>query len=94
MKVRLTFRASEHLFAAYDYLQAANASAASAQIKRIFEAIDLLERYPLVGRHGRITGTRELVVRRTPFIVAYKVVRDEVVVLAVLHGARRWPKSL
>jgi toxin ParE1/3/4 len=94
MKVRLTHRASEHLFAAYDYLQAVNVSAAGSQIKHIFDGIDLLERYPLAGRNGRIAGTRELVVRRTPFIVVYKVTQDEVTVLAVLHGARRWPKAL
>jgi toxin ParE1/3/4 len=94
MKVRLTYRASEHLSAAFDYLQAINVSAASSQIKCIFGAIDLLERYPFAGRNGRITGTRELVVRRTPFIVVYKVLHDDVIVLAVLHGARRWPKSL
>ena len=94
MKIRLTRRASEHLFAAYDYLQAVNVSAARSQIKRIFDGIDLLERYPFAGRNGRIASTRELVVRRTPFIVVYKVLSDTIIILAVLHGSRRWPKSL
>jgi toxin ParE1/3/4 len=94
MKVRLSHRASQHLLSAYEYLQAINASAATSQLCRIFDGIDLLERYPLAGRTGRVRGTRELVVPRTPFIVAYMVQQEEVVVLAVLHGSRRWPKSL
>jgi plasmid stabilization system protein ParE len=94
MKIRLTLRASQQLLSAYDYLQNENVSAAGIQMKRIFEAIDLLEKYPLAGRKGRIAGTREMVVPRTPFIVAYAIGRNEIQVLAVLHGSRRWPESL
>ncbi|MGO9303423.1 MAG: type II toxin-antitoxin system RelE/ParE family toxin [Candidatus Korobacteraceae bacterium] len=73
MKIRLTSRASQQLLSAYDYLQGANSSAAASQMKRIFDSIDLLERFPLAGRKGRIAGTRETVVPRTPFIVAYAI---------------------
>ena len=45
----------------------------------------------MAGREGRVAGTRELVIRGTPFIVAYRVVRNEVHVLAVMHAARKWP---
>ncbi|MCA1598486.1 MAG: type II toxin-antitoxin system RelE/ParE family toxin, partial [Chloroflexi bacterium] len=44
-----------------------------------------------LGRTGRVEGTRELVVSRTPYIVAYRVRDDEVIVLAVQHAARLWP---
>ncbi len=94
MKVRLTPRASRQLFSAYDYLQATNSSAAASQMRRIFSSIDLLERFPLAGRKGRIAGTREMVVPRTPFIVAYVIVGKEIQVLAILHASRRWPASL
>lgn len=94
MKIRLTRRASNHLLAAYDYIRTGSPSAAGTQIKRIFDALDRLAEYPASGRKGRIEGTRELVVPRTPFIVAYAIVEDEILVLAVLHAAQRWPKSL
>lgn len=94
MKVRLTSRASQQLLSAYDYLQATNSSAAASQMKRIFDSIDLLERFPLAGRKGRIAGTREMVVPRTPFIVAYAIVGKEIHVLAILHASQRWPESL
>jgi len=94
MKVGLTLRASQQLTSAYDYLRDANANAAATHMKRIFDAIDLLKQHPFAGREGRIAGTREMVVPRTPFIVAYTVLQEEIQVLAVLHGSRRWPKSL
>jgi toxin ParE1/3/4 len=94
VKIRLTPRASAHLLSAYEYLHAASPAAATTQLKRIFEAIDRLAQHPGSGRKGRIEGTRELVVPRTPFIVAYAIAEEEVHVLAVLHASRRWPKSL
>ena len=39
----------------------------------------------------RVEGTRELVVPRTPYIVAYTVIGDEVMILSIIHSARRWP---
>jgi plasmid stabilization system protein ParE len=39
-----------------------------------------------------VSGTRELVVSRTSYVVAYRLQDDEAQVLAVRHGARRWPE--
>ena len=58
---------------------------------RILDAVETLLRFPARGRPGRVPGTRELVVSRTPYIVAYRVRADTVDVLRVLHGAQRWP---
>jgi toxin ParE1/3/4 len=44
------------------------------------------------GRPGRVKGTRELVVVRTPYIVAYRTKKDAVQILRVFHGARLWPE--
>ena len=93
MKLRITPLASEHLLATYDYLQASSPTAAKSQLTHIFNAIDRLKQYPFSGRKGRIEGTRELVVSRTPFIVAYAVADDEVQILAVLLAAQQWPES-
>ncbi len=45
-----------------------------------------------LGRPGRVKGTRELVVTRTPYIVAYRLKRQSIQILRVLHGARLWPE--
>ena len=43
------------------------------------------------GRPGRIPGTRELVIPRTPYIVPYRVRDKTIEILRVYHGARLWP---
>jgi toxin ParE1/3/4 len=95
MAARLTLHwtslATEHLHAAYEYIAQQSAAAADALIERIFGAVEMLALYPGIGRAGRVKGTRELVIAGTPFVVAYRVRRDQVEVLAVFHGARRWP---
>jgi toxin ParE1/3/4 len=56
----------------------------------------MLADQPELGRPGRTQGTRELVIARTPYIVAYRVDehRNEVTIVRVRHGARRWPDDL
>jgi plasmid stabilization system protein ParE len=68
------------------------AEVAHRTMRRVDEAAQGLLAYPERGRPGRRRGTRELVVPSTPFIIAYRVTSDSVDVLAVLHGARRWPR--
>jgi hypothetical protein len=48
-----------------------------------------LARFPQSGRRGRIEGTRELVISRTPDVVAHRITCETVRILRVLHGARR-----
>jgi toxin ParE1/3/4 len=48
---------------------------------------------PEMGRPGRVPGTRELVISRTPYIVPYRLVGNTIQVLRVFHSARRWPEA-
>lgn len=54
-------------------------------------AVRRLADHPHIGRPGRVAGTREVVVTGTPYVVAYRVEREAVVILRLLHGAQRWP---
>ena len=92
MKIVWTKRATRHLRAAYDYwARESSKSAADTMLERIFSAVEMLEHHAEAGRRGRVSGTRELVVLGTPFLVAYRVRRDGIDVVALLHGARKWP---
>ncbi len=53
----------------------------------------LLPDNPEMGRPGRVPGTRELVIPRTPFIVPYRLVGNTIQILRVFHGTRRWPEA-
>ena len=77
-----------------DFVSQDNPEAARLLERRIRTAVSRLSEQPAIGRRGRVDGTRELVVPGTPYIVAYKALPAEVVILAVMHGARQWPKDL
>jgi toxin ParE1/3/4 len=77
--------------AIFDYIEADSPQAAVTVDDRIRAQVETLAQFPQSGRPGRVEGTRELVITRTPYIVAYRIHRDAVRILRVLHGARRWP---
>jgi toxin ParE1/3/4 len=88
-----TKRATQHLRAAYEYWSKEKSEdAADVMLDRIFSTVELLESNPDIGRHGRITKTRELVLGRLPFLLAYRAHRNKIEILALLHGSRKWPE--
>jgi toxin ParE1/3/4 len=80
--------------AIYDYIEAESPRSAILVDDRIWNSTAALKRFPEMGRPGRIAGTRELVIQRTPYIVAYQIQSDRIRILRVLHGAQRWPKRM
>jgi toxin ParE1/3/4 len=67
---------------------------AAIEIGDAFEAaIRRLCNYTEIGRAGRVKGTRELVVAGTPYLIAYRVEANTVVVIRLLHGAQKWPSQ-
>jgi toxin ParE1/3/4 len=91
LRVLWTIRASAQLEAAYDFVPEENVSAAEKQLDMIKQAVEQLVNFPEMGRPGRVYGTRELIIQSTPYIVAYRLKGSVVEILALLHGARRWP---
>lgn len=59
--------------------------------ERLNRQIATLKAHPFAGRPGRMRNTRELIILRTPFIASYRVMDDRIIILRVLHGARKWP---
>ncbi len=93
MRIRWTTPALRDVEAIGDYIARDDPAAASKVVTRIFESVIVLETHPDIGRPGRVPGTRELVLSGLPYIVPYRV-RDGIVeLLAVFHGARRWPDN-
>jgi toxin ParE1/3/4 len=60
---------------------------------QILQSVKLLSDHPSAGRAGRVPGTRELVVPRTPDIVPYRVADNGIQIIRVYHATRRWPDS-
>jgi toxin ParE1/3/4 len=78
----------------FDHIEADSPQAAITMDGRIREQIEMLTRFPESGRPGRVEGTRELVVTRTPYIAAYRITGKKVRILRILHGARQWPGDI
>jgi toxin ParE1/3/4 len=74
-----------------DYIASDSPAAALDQLDAIETQVRLLVDHPRLGRMGRVQGTRELVVARTPYVVVYRVVGEAIEILRVMHAARRWP---
>ena len=85
-------RAISDLAEIRSYITRDNPPAAPRVAARIRQAVSRLTQHPNLGRPGREPDTRELVVTRTRYIVAYRVQDESVTILAVVHGARRWPR--
>ena len=86
--------AIDDLTALRAYIELDNPAAAQRVVVRILENVEtLLPNNPEMGRPGRVPGTRELVIPRTPFIVPYRLVDDTLQILRIYHGARRWPNA-
>jgi toxin ParE1/3/4 len=80
--------------AIFDYIEADSPRAAALIDDRIERAVDGLIKMPGMGRPGRIEGTRELVIDRTPYIAAYLISGSVILILRVLHGAQLWPEAI
>ncbi|MFM0091556.1 type II toxin-antitoxin system RelE/ParE family toxin [Paraburkholderia sediminicola] len=80
--------------AIFDYIEEDSPHAAAVVDDRIRVQVRQLLQFPETGRSGRVEGTRELVISRTPYIAAYRIAGDTVHILRVLHGAQLWPDEM
>jgi toxin ParE1/3/4 len=94
LEVRWTKRALSQFSEAENYIAKDNPQAANAVAKRIFEATLLLANNPKMGRVGRIHNTREWSVKDTPYLIAYAIDGDLLIILRVLHSKQRWPQRI
>jgi len=91
LRIRWARPALADLEAIGDFIARDNPVAAKRLVVSLVASVDALRDHPNLGKPGRLTGTRELVIGGTPYVVPYRVLGDDVEVLAVFHGARRWP---
>lgn len=92
MHVEFSEDAEADLEDAYVYLRERDLAAATRVLDAIIAAAVMLETFPLIGKEGRIAGTRELVVPGWTYILIYTI-RDAfyVQIERVLHSKRQWP---
>lgn len=94
MRVRWSRKALQNLDHAVEYIAADNPTAAAEVAQRIWNASQLLADQPGMGRPGRVTGTRELVIPGLPYILPYIEKPGAIIILRVMHTSMKWPQKL
>lgn len=92
MRVRWLRKALRKLDEEATYIATDDAGAARLVVQRVLDAVAQLAEQPGLGRPGRVPGTRELVVKKTRYIVPYRVRGETVEILRVFHSSRRLPE--
>ena len=87
-------RAIGHLADLRAYIARGRPDAAAGTATTLLAAVDRLAALPNLGRPGRVSGTRELVVPGTPYVIPYRLRGDRLEIIAEFHGRQRWPKRL
>ncbi len=52
-----------------------------------------LAQFQNIGKVGRVIGTRELIISKTPYFVVYKVKNEFVEILRIYHSAQKWSEE-
>lgn len=90
MRVNWSSKAKSDITGIVEYIAADNPDAAANLADAIVYRAESLGFMPLMGRAGRVSGTREIVAHPN-YIIVYRVGDDAVTILRVLHGRRQYP---
>jgi len=90
VKVRWVAAANQDRAEIIDYIAIDNPRAALKMDGLFSEAAAKLADFPMLGRAGKIPGTRELFPHDS-YRLVYEIEDDTVWVLTLVHTARLWP---
>jgi plasmid stabilization system protein ParE len=95
VNVHWTETALAHVMAVRDYIARDSPGYAQAMADRIVRRTEILEDIPLLGAEVPEYGDesiRELF--EHPYRIVYRLLPHQIDVIAVIHGARRMPRTL
>src|SRR2546421_5114487 len=88
MRTRWTQTAAADLQNIYDYLREHEPHLAKPTVIEIRKSVRSLKKFPQRGRKGREESTRELLHRRLPHIIPYRMKHDPGEILHIWHPAQ------
>jgi addiction module RelE/StbE family toxin len=91
MKVIWASSAEQDRAEILEFIGLDNPIAAITMDELFAEVSSRLEKHPLLGKPGRISETRELILHAN-YRMIYEVQDDQVRILALVHTARLWPQ--
>jgi addiction module RelE/StbE family toxin len=93
MRLRYLISALNDLRLIHEYIARDNPPAARRVITAIRQEAQAITKHPHIGRPGQLEGTREQVHGRYPYIIAYRVLSEEIQILGIVHSSRKWPED-
>jgi len=93
LKIVWTNRAARNRSEQLLYIAEENPEAAVRLAFEIRDQVFLLSQYPEIGRSGKLKGSRELVIHRTPYVVIYRIRAGSIEIFRLMHGAQQWPPA-
>lgn len=92
MNVHFTPQAYDDLKSIRDWIGEDDVRAADRVVCRIVQTAMMFGQFPLLGRPGRVYGTREFSVVGLPYLIVYAIASEsELDVLTIVHTRRRYP---
>lgn len=91
MLIRWTPAAASDLERINNYLKERHPHYRQPTMRKLYEAVQSLKKFPHLGRLGREDGTRELLFPPTPYIAVYRVKEQSIEVLRIYHAAQDRP---
>ncbi|MDN2479934.1 type II toxin-antitoxin system RelE/ParE family toxin [Vibrio agarivorans] len=92
MKIKWLETALSNFEQAAEYLHEQNPQSARAFAKEVHESISLLKSNPAMGRPGRVMGTKELVLKKYPYLIPYRVKNNQIEILRVFPTRMELPE--
>ena len=95
MKIKWTVPAVNDLEAIHEYIGRDSEFYASSFIEKILSAVDMLEKFPEIGRkvpEANNPKIRELIFQN--YRIMYRILDDAIQIIAVIRGSRditKWP---
>ena len=84
-----TERALSNLETEIDYYGEINKALAKELSMEVTESIKNISTMPGIGRPGKKISTREFVISKFPYIIAYRVRSEVLEILAIIHQNRK-----
>ena len=91
MQIHYTRLAISNLSQAYDLIETDRPQETRGIIERIEKTIETVALAPLLGKRGRVEGTREFFVTGAPFIIIYREKEDVLQILSILPTSKKYP---
>jgi toxin ParE1/3/4 len=77
-----------------NYYSEAGNNLAQKFMLSIRQSVYNLKQSPMMGRDGRVKDTRELVLYNFPYFISYRVNKDVIEIIDIMHTARDYPNKL